>query len=111
MKHVNRWRHVIHGTVIRLIRHVLTGAILATGLWMLTTLGFSACANNFGKRDVFYGSRGAGIVLLIWRYISSLVVFIGGEFNAASETNVNDSAWALIEYACCRYSLDGFGAR
>ncbi|MCS6807052.1 MAG: YhjD/YihY/BrkB family envelope integrity protein [Acidobacteriota bacterium] len=111
MKHVNRWRHAIRCTVIRLIRHVLTGAFLATGLWMLTTLGFSAYANNFGKRDVLYGSRGAGIVLLIGGYISSLVVFIGGEFNAASETNVNDAAWTLIEHACCRYSLDGFDAR
>lgn len=71
-------------------RQVLPGAILATGLWMLTTLGFSAYVNNFGKYDAFYGGLGAGIVLLIWMYISSLVVFIGGEFNAVLESNTND---------------------
>lgn len=71
-------------------QQVLPGAILATSLWMLTTLGFSAYVNNFGKYDLFYGSLGAGIVLLIWMYISSLVVFIGGEFNAVLEANTND---------------------
>lgn len=66
-------------------RHVLPGAALATALWMLATLGFSAYVNRFGEYDVLYGSLGAGIVLLIWMYLSALVVLIGGEFNAVLE--------------------------
>jgi membrane protein len=72
-------------------RRVLPGAGLATALWMLATLGFSAYVNRFGEYDVLYGSLGAGIVLLIWMYLSALVVLIGGEFNAALES-VTDRA-------------------
>jgi len=73
-------------------RRVLPGAGLATALWMLATLGFSAYVNRFGEYDVLYGSLGAGIVLLIWMYLSTLVVLIGGEFNAVLEATTNDGA-------------------
>jgi membrane protein len=67
-------------------RGVLPGAALATGLWFLATLAFSAYVSHFGEYNVIYGSLGAGIVLLIWMYLSSLAVLIGGEFNAVLET-------------------------
>jgi membrane protein len=66
-------------------RGVLPGAILATALWILATLAFGVYVSRFGRYNVIYGSLGAGIVLLIWMYISSLAVFIGGEFNAVLE--------------------------
>jgi membrane protein len=68
-------------------RNVLPGAGLATLLWILVTLGFSAYVSHFGEYDVIYGSLGAGIILLIWMYLTSLVVLIGGEFNAVVESN------------------------
>lgn len=63
-------------------RRVLPGAGLATGLWVLVSVLFTAYIDRFGRYNVIYGSLGAGIVLLIWMYLTSLVVFIGGEFNA-----------------------------
>jgi membrane protein len=65
---------------------VLPGAALATALWVMATLGFGAYVSRFGEYDVIYGSLGAAIVLLIWMYLSALVVLIGGEFNAVLES-------------------------
>jgi len=73
-------------------RGVLPGAGLATVLWFLATLAFSAYVNHFGDYNVIYGSLGAGIVLLTWMYVSSLVVLIGGEFNAALEMATDGAA-------------------
>ena len=59
------------------------GAILATFLSILTTLGFSIFVNNFGKYNALYGSIGTIIVLMIIIYINSLVLLIGYELNVS----------------------------
>jgi membrane protein len=62
---------------------VSPGAILATSLSILTTLGFSLFVNNFGKYNALYGSIGTIIVLMIIIYINSLVLLIGYELNVS----------------------------
>lgn len=62
---------------------VSPGAILATSLSILTTLGFSIFVNNFGKYNALYGSIGTIIVLMIIIYINSLVLLIGYELNVS----------------------------
>ncbi|WP_205510924.1 YihY/virulence factor BrkB family protein [Longitalea arenae] len=62
---------------------VSPGAILATFLSILTTLGFSIFVNNFGKYNALYGSIGTIIVLMIIIYINSLVLLIGYELNVS----------------------------
>jgi len=62
---------------------VSPGAILATFLSILTTLGFSIFVNNFGKYNALYGSIGTVIVLMIIIYINSLVLLIGYELNVS----------------------------
>lgn len=57
------------------------GAILATTLCILATLGFSLFVNNFGKYNALYGSIGTIIVLMTIIYINSLVLLIGYELN------------------------------
>ena len=59
------------------------GAILATSLSIMTTLGFSIFVNNFGKYNALYGSIGTIIVLMIIIYINSLVLLIGYELNVS----------------------------
>ncbi|WP_207510887.1 YihY/virulence factor BrkB family protein [Longitalea luteola] len=59
------------------------GAILATFLSILTTVGFSIFVNNFGKYNALYGSIGTIIVLMIIIYINSLVLLIGYELNVS----------------------------
>lgn len=62
---------------------VSPGAILATSLSILTTLGFSIFVENFGKYNALYGSIGTIIVLMIIIYINSLVLLIGYELNVS----------------------------
>ncbi len=66
-------------------RQVLPGAILATFLWLLATLGFTLYVEKVANYNVMYGSVGAGLALLVWMYILSLIVLFGCEFNAARE--------------------------
>lgn len=59
------------------------GAILATFLSILSTVGFSIFVGMFGKYNALYGSIGTIIVLMIVIYINSLVLLIGYELNVS----------------------------
>jgi len=61
---------------------VLPGAVLATGLWLLSTAVLGWYLQHYVDYSVIYGSLGVGIALLVWMYLISLVVLIGAEFNA-----------------------------
>jgi membrane protein len=61
---------------------VMPGAVLATFLWFSVTVGFRAYLQHFGDFTTIYGSLGAGMALLVWMYMISLVVLVGAEFNA-----------------------------
>jgi membrane protein len=68
------------GTRRRLIEH-LPGAVLATVLGVLASLGFSFYVDNFGSYDKTYGTLGAVIVLLIWIYVGAVAMLLGGLVN------------------------------
>lgn len=61
---------------------VLPGAIFATVGWIVVSLGFSFYVNNFGNYSATYGSIGGVIILMIWLYLSAMIILIGGEVNA-----------------------------
>ena len=65
--------------------NVFPGAVLATILWLISTLGFSWYVRHISNYNVLYGSVGAGLALLVWMYVWSLITLIGCEFNAARE--------------------------
>lgn len=64
-------------------KEALPGAIFSSLGWLITSSGFSYYVNNFNNFTKTYGSIGGIIVLLIWLYISSIIVLIGGEINAS----------------------------
>jgi membrane protein len=64
------------------VREVLAGSLFATVGWMSVSLLFSYYVSNFGNYTAMYGSLGGIIVLLIWFYLSGLMIIIGGEINA-----------------------------
>jgi membrane protein len=66
-------------------RFVWPGALLATMLWLLSTLGFGWYVRNIASYNVFYGSVAAAIALLVWMYVLALTALIGCEFNAEYE--------------------------
>lgn len=63
-------------------RLISAGSVLAISLWLIISFGFRWYIANFGRFNVVYGSIGAMIVLLIYIYLSSLALLIGGELNA-----------------------------
>lgn len=60
----------------------LPGALFASILWVILSIGFSFYVNNFGNYSKTYGSLGGVIVFLIWLYMSSIVIVLGAEVNA-----------------------------
>jgi membrane protein len=65
---------------------VSPGAVIATSLSIIATIGFSAFVNNFGRYNILYGSIGTIMVLMIMIFLNSLVVLIGFEFNLSINT-------------------------
>ncbi|KOP71052.1 YihY/virulence factor BrkB family protein [Cytobacillus solani] len=61
---------------------VIPGAIFATVGWAISSLAFSFYVTNFGNYSATYGSIGAIIVLMIWFYLTGVIIIIGGEINA-----------------------------
>ena len=66
-------------------KQTLPGAIFSSVGWIITSSLFSYYVNNFSNYSKTYGSLGGMIVLLIWLYISSITVVMGGEINATLE--------------------------
>ncbi|MEW9676966.1 YihY/virulence factor BrkB family protein [Lentibacillus sp. L22] len=63
-------------------KQAIWGAIFATIGWQLVSLAFSYYVNTLGNYSATYGSLGAVIVLMIWFYISGIIIIIGGVINA-----------------------------
>ena len=61
---------------------VVPGAVFATVGWELSSLAFSFYVSNFGNFSATYGSIGAIIVLMIWFYMTGIIIILGGEINA-----------------------------
>lgn len=60
----------------------LPGAIFSTFGWILTSFLFSLYVNQFANFTRTYGSLGGLMILLVWLYISSIIILVGGEINA-----------------------------
>ena len=59
------------------------GTIITTLLSIISTFGFSAFVNNFGRYNVLYGSIGTVMVVMALIYINSLAILIGFELNVS----------------------------
>lgn len=64
------------------IKDGLPGAITATIGWIVVSLAFSYYVGNFANYSATYGSIGGIIVLMIWFYLSGMIIILGGELNA-----------------------------
>jgi membrane protein len=64
---------------------VWPGAIVATTLWMLTTVLFGWYIRHLAHYNFFYGSTATVVALLIWMYLLSVIALVGCEYNAERE--------------------------
>jgi len=60
----------------------LPGAIFSVGAWILVSLGLGIYLREFPNYNKTYGSLGAVIALMLWFYLSGIVLLVGAEFNA-----------------------------
>ncbi len=65
---------------------VLPGAALAMGMWWVVTAGFGFYVRKLAIYNVIYGGFAATIGLLIWMYLSAVVILIGAQFNSELAT-------------------------
>jgi len=63
-------------------RHILVGSVVASLLFILTTLLFRLYVQNFGAYNKTYGTIGAVIMLLTWMYVVSVVILVGVDLNS-----------------------------
>ena len=64
---------------------VSIGALAVAVLWLLATVGFSVYVNNAGSLGATYGALSGIIALLLWFFMSGLIVLLGAELNAELE--------------------------
>jgi len=67
------------------MRWASLGAIVATVLWAIASVGLSLYINNFGKYGKTYGALAGVVVLMMWLYWSAYIVLLGAEINAEAE--------------------------
>ncbi len=63
-------------------REVLAGSTFAIVGWVGISLIFSFYVEHFANYSYMYGSIGGVFILLIWLYISSIIILLGAQINA-----------------------------
>ena len=64
---------------------ITPGAVVASVLWLVASLGFKFYVANFADYNASYGSLGGVIILMLWFYISAVAILLGAEMNAEIE--------------------------
>lgn len=64
---------------------ITPGAVFATVIWLVASLGFRWYVGAFANYQKTYGAIGAAIVALLWFYMSGVAILIGAEMNALIE--------------------------
>ena len=71
---------------------ISAGSAFATVTWILGSLLLSYYLANYGNYDATYGSLGAAIGLMMWMWMSTIVVLVGAELNSEIERASDDQA-------------------
>lgn len=67
------------------MRWVSVGAFVATGLWLLASVGFSVYTATFASYAKTYGALASVVILLFWLWITAYAILLGAEINAEAE--------------------------
>ena len=63
-------------------RETTPGALFALGGWLLISFGFKFYVVHFGNYNATYGALGGVMVLMLWLYLTGVVILLGGEINS-----------------------------
>ncbi len=64
---------------------VSVGSIFAIVAWVLVTLGFRWYVSAFDSYNKTYGSLSAVVVMLMWLWLTAIIILLGAEINAEAE--------------------------
>jgi membrane protein len=77
-------------------RWLTPGAAIGIVGWVLASLGLRIYLHFFNTYSATYGSLGAVIILLIWFYLSGLMLLLGGEVNSEIEAAAAEKRLAKL---------------
>jgi len=69
----------------RKFRLLTPGSVVAVALWLFASWGFSLYVLHFGEYNKTYGAIGGAVVMLMWMWISAMVLLMGAVINALLE--------------------------
>jgi membrane protein len=85
-------------------RWILVGAMVFTVGWLLATAGLGVYVGDFSDYGATYGSLGGVIVLLLWLYVTALLLILGAQLTAATarvlspnEVRRRGEGWFVLE--------------
>jgi len=73
-------------------RHVWRGALVATALLVLVSWALSLWVDHVASYDAVYGTFGSLIVIMLWFYLSTIALVIGGFVNGELERDAGAPA-------------------
>lgn len=62
-------------------RKAMPGAAFFLVIWVVATMLFSYYVSNMSNFSILYGSIGAIMILMLWLYITGMLLILGGAFN------------------------------
>jgi membrane protein len=68
------------------------GTLAAAALWIVGSSLLSWYLSNFGNYNATYGSLGAAIGLMMWMWVSAIIVLFGAELNSELERQMAPDA-------------------
>jgi membrane protein len=73
-------------------RHNWPGALIATVLLMVVSWGLSEWVDRVATYEAFYGAFGSVLVVVLWFYLSTIALVLGGFVNAELERHAGAPA-------------------
>ena len=64
-------------------RYLTPGAVFGVIAWILASAGFFVYVSSFATYSATYGAFATVVILLVWLYLTNLVLVFGAELNAA----------------------------
>ncbi|GIO23080.1 YihY/virulence factor BrkB family protein [Oceanobacillus sp. J11TS1] len=80
-------------------KHILPGTFTASVLWLVSSFAFSIYVSNFGNYSATYGSLGGIIILMIWFFLTGIILLVGALLNSMFHQKKVDSSKGELEEA------------
>ncbi|RYH03350.1 YihY/virulence factor BrkB family protein [Salipiger sp. IMCC34102] len=72
-------------------RWITPGAAVACVLWVAGSLAFAYYVSNFGSYNETFGALGGVIILLMWLWLSSVIILLGAEIDSEIEAQAKQN--------------------